>query len=196
MFAHAPKGTHYLPQTNITKTSLALADKRGFLWQGEIKEDAGVKFWCGVEPTKAFLPAKYFALRLNIKRRHDNSSFSVWFISSLGKSKPCKTLFRFSLLLITYKSQKASLVKSEEVISKPQRPTPLGLWQRYKDSNLNKRSQSPVCYRYTIPLYAASSYYCPLTNILYPIITVCQAKIKKIFWKHVCVTMMCDKKGK
>ena len=54
-------------------------------------------------------------------------------------------------------------VKSEEVISKPQRSTPLGLWQRYKDSNLNKRSQSPVCYRYTIPLYAASSYYCPLT---------------------------------
>ena len=93
--------------------------------------------------------------------------------------------FHYYLLLITYKSQKASLVKSEEVISKPQRPTPLGLWQRYKDSNLNKRSQSPVCYRYTIPLYAASSYYCPLTNILYPIITVCQAKIKKIFWKQI-----------
>ena len=27
------------------------------------------------------------------------------------------------------------------------------LWQRYKDSNLNIRSQSPLCYRYTIPLY-------------------------------------------
>ncbi len=25
-------------------------------------------------------------------------------------------------------------------------------WQRYKDSNLNIRSQSPLCYRYTIPL--------------------------------------------
>lgn len=154
MFAHAPKGTHYLPQTNITKTSLALADKRGFLWQGEIKEDAGVKFWCGVEPTRAFLPAKYFALRLNVKRRHDNSSFSVWFISSLGKAKPCKTLFRFSLLFITYKSQKASFVKSEEVISKPQRPTPLGLWQRYKDSNLNIRSQSRTMLHIKCPFQA------------------------------------------
>ena len=76
MFAHAPKGTHYLPQTNITKTSLALADKRGFYGK-EVTKNAGVKFWCGVEPTRAFLPAKYFALRLNIKRRHDNSSFSV-----------------------------------------------------------------------------------------------------------------------
>ena len=27
------------------------------------------------------------------------------------------------------------------------------LWQRYKDSNLNIRSQSPLCYRYTIPLF-------------------------------------------
>ena len=26
-------------------------------------------------------------------------------------------------------------------------------WQRYKDSNLKWRSQSPECYRYTIPLY-------------------------------------------
>jgi hypothetical protein len=25
-------------------------------------------------------------------------------------------------------------------------------WQRYKDSNLNIRSQSPLCYHYTIPL--------------------------------------------
>ena len=28
-------------------------------------------------------------------------------------------------------------------------------WQRYKDSNLKWRSQSPECYRYTIPLYFA-----------------------------------------
>ena len=27
-------------------------------------------------------------------------------------------------------------------------------WQRYKDSNLKWRSQSPECYRYTIPLYS------------------------------------------
>ena len=28
------------------------------------------------------------------------------------------------------------------------------LWQRVKDSNPHKRSQSPVCYLYTNPLYA------------------------------------------
>lgn len=27
-------------------------------------------------------------------------------------------------------------------------------WQRVKDSNPHKRSQSPVCYLYTNPLYA------------------------------------------
>ena len=27
-------------------------------------------------------------------------------------------------------------------------------WQRMRDSNPRKRSQSPVCYRYTNPLYA------------------------------------------
>ncbi len=36
-------------------------------------------------------------------------------------------------------------------------PKPLGLglifWQRMRDSNPRKRSQSPVCYRYTNPLY-------------------------------------------
>ena len=30
-------------------------------------------------------------------------------------------------------------------------------WQRYKDSNLNIRSQSPLCYHYTIPLYEIAS---------------------------------------
>ena len=30
------------------------------------------------------------------------------------------------------------------------------VWQRMRDSNPRKRSQSPVCYRYTNPLYAVS----------------------------------------
>ena len=32
-------------------------------------------------------------------------------------------------------------------------------WQRYKDSNLNIRSQSPLCYRYTIPLCGICKWY-------------------------------------
>ena len=32
------------------------------------------------------------------------------------------------------------------------------LWQRYKDSNLKWRSQSPECYRYTIPLFTLLKY--------------------------------------
>ena len=32
-------------------------------------------------------------------------------------------------------------------------------WQRMRDSNPRKRSQSPVCYRYTNPLYAWHGYY-------------------------------------
>ncbi len=33
------------------------------------------------------------------------------------------------------------------------------LWQRMRDSNPRKRSQSPVCYRYTNPLNAEHLYY-------------------------------------
>ena len=32
-------------------------------------------------------------------------------------------------------------------------------WQRMRDSNPRKRSQSPVCYRYTNPLSAERLYY-------------------------------------
>ena len=32
-------------------------------------------------------------------------------------------------------------------------------WQRMRDSNPRKRSQSPVCYRYTNPLSENKSYY-------------------------------------
>ena len=32
-------------------------------------------------------------------------------------------------------------------------------WQRMRDSNPRKRSQSPVCYRYTNPLYQEQAYY-------------------------------------
>ncbi len=31
----------------------------------------------------------------------------------------------------------------------------VGFWQRMRDSNPRKRSQSPVCYRYTNPLFEA-----------------------------------------
>lgn len=33
------------------------------------------------------------------------------------------------------------------------------LWQRMRDSNPRKRSQSPVCYRYTNPLHLERYYY-------------------------------------
>ena len=33
------------------------------------------------------------------------------------------------------------------------------LWQRMRDSNPRKRSQSPVCYRYTNPLFDSERYY-------------------------------------
>ena len=45
-------------------------------------------------------------------------------------------------------------------------------WQRMRDSNPRKRSQSPVCYRYTNPLY-------PFGNV--PIISNLSEKSRKIF---------------
>ena len=37
-------------------------------------------------------------------------------------------------------------------------------WQRMRDSNPRKRSQSPVCYRYTNPLNAEHLYYIQLSE--------------------------------
>ena len=48
------------------------------------------------------------------------------------------------------------------------------LWQRMRDSNPRKRSQSPVCYRYTNPLFG--------TFILYPISRKCQGLFFLLFW--------------
>ena len=45
-------------------------------------------------------------------------------------------------------------------------------WQRMRDSNPRKRSQSPVCYRYTNPL--SESF------ILYPVFRKCQYEKKYI----------------
>ena len=45
--------------------------------------------------------------------------------------------------------------KKEKTLGKTE-----GLWQREKDSNPHIRSQSPLCYHYTIPL-------CSLTNKIY-----------------------------
>ena len=40
-------------------------------------------------------------------------------------------------------------------------------WQRYKDSNLNKQSQSLSCYRYTIPLcFGDEIYYTPKSTFV------------------------------
>ncbi len=39
-------------------------------------------------------------------------------------------------------------------------------WQRMRDSNPRKRSQSPVCYRYTNPLYLERSYYIHIFRIV------------------------------
>ena len=98
----------------------------------------------------------------NLRNRIINDLwFSFW--AANPKSTFFHTLFHYSLLLITSKA-KASFVKrdGEEVISKPQRLTSLGLWQRNRDSNPNKQSQSLSCYLYTIPLYFQR-------EILYPI---------------------------
>ena len=48
------------------------------------------------------------------------------------------------------------------------------LWQRMRDSNPRKRSQSPVCYRYTNPLSQEHS-------LLYALFRKSQEVFKKIF---------------
>ena len=45
---------------------------------------------------------------------------------------------------------------------------PHGFWQREKDSNPHIRSQSPLCYLYTIPLCSEEQ------KLLYRICVVCQ----------------------
>ena len=49
-------------------------------------------------------------------------------------------------------------------------------WQREKDSNPHIRSQSPLCYLYTIPLNA---------KLLYMLFGICQAKIFR-FYPRAC----------
>ena len=49
-------------------------------------------------------------------------------------------------------------------------------WQRMRDSNPRKRSQSPVCYRYTNPLFG--------TVLLYAKETKCQAYISPFSQKY------------
>ena len=48
-----------------------------------------------------------------------------------------------------------------------------GIWQGMRDSNPRKRSQSPVCYRYTNPLSA--------TSLLYSVSLICQQQ----FARHI-----------
>ena len=57
---------------------------------------------------------------------------------------------------------------------KPHRKVWFFCWQRMRDSNPRKRSQSPVCYRYTNPLFG--------TVILYPIIW----KSQELFFSFSC----------
>ncbi len=38
-------------------------------------------------------------------------------------------------------------------------------WQRMRDSNPRKRSQSPVCYRYTNPLYVTRGHMVETTGL-------------------------------
>ena len=40
-----------------------------------------------------------------------------------------------------------------------------GFWQRMRDSNPRKRSQSPVCYRYTNPLYVTRGHMVETTGL-------------------------------
>ena len=57
-------------------------------------------------------------------------------------------------------------------------------WQRMRDSNPRKRSQSPVCYRYTNPLNAERLYYIQLSG---------KVKGKNIiFLKRICLA---DRRG-
>ena len=57
------------------------------------------------------------------------------------------------------------------------------LWQRMRDSNPRKRSQSPVCYRYTNPLYSLGerSYY-----------TQSFGNVKDNFWKSADFFLAAD----
>ena len=52
-------------------------------------------------------------------------------------------------------------------------------WQREKDSNPHKQSQSLSCYPYTIPLYRLRE-----QMILYLIFRICQAKFS-IFFRRI-----------
>ena len=58
---------------------------------------------------------------------------------------------RRSLALDGFESRKTSEKKEET-------PESVSSWQRMRDSNPRKRSQSPVCYRYTNPLCGRFAY--------------------------------------
>ena len=55
----------------------------------------------------------------------------------------------------------------------------LSFWQREKDSNPHIRSQSPLCYHYTIPLCSDEQ------NLLYRFYLICQHLILS-FFKKIC----------
>ncbi len=54
--------------------------------------------------------------------------------------------FVFSFVVWTDETEKTTFVYNKHGLS----------WQGMRDSNPRKRSQSPVCYRYTNPLYSCS----------------------------------------
>ena len=56
----------------------------------------------------------------------------------------------------------------------PNRNSDWGFWQRMRDSNPRKRSQSPVCYRYTNPLFLERFYYTHSYLFVKPIFPIFQ----------------------
>lgn len=72
--------------------------------------------------------SSYVLFRDTAKMSETHRLFIILLKSKNSKAKLCRILFHYSQLLITSKDPKADLVKSEEIISKPQRLTPLGLW--------------------------------------------------------------------
>ncbi len=49
------------------------------------------------------------------------------------------------------------------------------LWHREKDSNPHRRSQSPACYLYTIPVYTSKEYYNRFMWIVKVFLSYCSA---------------------
>ena len=94
------------------------------------------------------------------KKRHPNGWRSTYKDEGFDYQKGCHQFLNWWQRYATGISHLDGFESLISAIKNPQSRKRSGIfWQRMRDSNPRKRSQSPVCYRYTNPLFGTALLY-------------------------------------